>query len=284
MFKEKFVLGVLRVATFLATLCVGLIFFFLLYFSYPLLKSGVIKKLFAVNWNPDYGQFGILPMVLGTFYISGLALLIAVPVGIAFASFLHSFSPRLLRQPLERFVEFMAGIPTVVYGFAGLFLLVPVIRKFLPYSSGLCILSAGIMLSLVIFPTLVLVIKTSFESVPEAEVLMARALGATESQVFWHVILPRAWKGIVSGVVLAAGRAIGDTLIALMLAGNSVAIPHSLFDSARTLTSHIALITAADYDSIQFKTIFLCGLLLFFISLLNISFLKILQKIRGGHF
>lgn len=278
--KERTVKGIFLLSFILAGSFSALIFFFLFYFSMPLLTSGLMGKFLINNWNPDNNVIGIYPMMVGTGCIAGLSLLMAAPMGIGLAAFIHVFAPKPLGRLFRWIVELMAGIPTVVYGFAALFLLVPAIRMVFKYGTGLCVLTASLMLALLILPTIVLIAEDGFKAVPEHHILAARALGATSVETFFYVILPGARQKLVSAVVLGAGRAVGDTLIALMLAGNALALPESLLDPARTLTSHIALVTAADYESLSFKAIFACGLVLFVFSAWNVLFLRFMERIK----
>lgn len=272
--------GILSICILLAGSISALIFFFLLYFSLPIISSGLMGRFLTSGWEPDNQVIGIFPMILGTVYIAGLAIFWATPIGIGLAAFIQVFAPRPLGRLLRWTVEFMTGIPTVVYGFAALFILVPVIRRIFSYGTGLCVLTASLMLGLLILPTIVLIAQDRLAAVPRSYPLAAQALGATPIQIFLYVLLPGAWRGLVSAVVLGAGRAAGDTLIALMLAGNAVALPGSILDPARTLTSHIALVTAADYESLSFKAIFACGLVLFVFAAWNILFLRTIERVK----
>ncbi len=257
---------------------------FMLFFSFPLFKGGDITQFFRLEWNPYEGEFGILPMMAGTGFIAFLALFIATPFGLGCAALISVFSKGSSGWFLRKVVEFMTGIPTVIYGFVAIFLLVPFIREIFERGTGMCVLSASIMLALLILPTIVLFLSDAFNSVPRNYIEAADSLGATPAQKLVYVIIPYAWKGMISGLVLAAGRAVGDTLIALMIAGNALQIPTGLDDAARTLTSHIALIIASDYESPEFKSIFLCGLILFAFTTLivlimrSLGYFKILGK------
>ena len=204
----------------------------------------------------------------------------ATPIGIGLAAFIQVFAPKPLGKILRWTVEFMTGIPTVVYGFAALFFLVPAIRRIFSYGTGLSVLTASVMLALLVLPTITLIAQDRLAAVPKSQVLAALSLGASRMETFLHVLLPGAWRGLISAVVLGGGRAVGDTLIALMLAGNAVALPGSLLDSARTLTAHIALVTAADYESLSFKAIFVCGLVLFIFAGSNIVLLRFVEKLK----
>jgi phosphate transport system permease protein len=261
-----------------------LILSFMIFFSFPIFKGGDIAAFFTLGWNPYEGKFGILPMMAGTGIIASLALFIATPFGIGCSALISVFSKGSSGRFLRKVVEFMTGIPTVIYGFVAIFLLVPFIREIFEKGTGMCVLSASIMLALLILPTIVLFLSDAFNSVPKGYIDAADSLGATPAQKLVYVIIPYAWKGIISGLVLAAGRAVGDTLIALMIAGNALQIPTGLDDAARTLTSHIALIIASDYESPEFKSIFLCGLILFVFTTLivlimrSLGYFKILGK------
>ena len=278
--KERAVRRALSLAALIAGSISALIFFFLLYFSLPIISSGLIGEFLTRGWDPDNGVLGIFPMIVGTVYIAGLAMIWVTPIGIGLAAFIQLFAPKPLGKILRWTVEFMTGIPTVVYGFAALFFLVPAMRRIFSYGTGLSVLTASVMLALLVLPTITLIAQDRLASVPKSQVLAALSLGASRMETFLHVLLPGAWRGLISAVVLGAGRAVGDTLIALMLAGNAVALPGSLLDSARTLTAHIALVTAADYESLSFKAIFVCGLVLFIFAGSNIVFLRLVEKLK----
>ena len=278
--KERVVRRALSLGALIAGSISALIFFFLFYFSLPILSSGLIGQFLTHGWDPDRGVLGIFPMIVGTVYIAGLAMIWVTPIAIGLAAFMELFAPKPLAKILRWTVEFMTGIPTVVYGFAALFFLVPAVRRIFNYGTGLSVLTASVMLALLVLPTITLIAQDRLATVPKSQVLAALSLGASQMEMFLHVLLPGAWRGLISAVVLGAGRAVGDTLISLMLAGNAVALPSSLLDSARTLTAHIALVTAADYESVSFKAIFVCGLVLFIFAGWNIVFLRLVEKLR----
>jgi len=236
---------------------------FMILLSLPVLKSGMLWHIFTDPWSPDHGQFGILAMIVGTFYIASLSLLVSFPISLGCSFFIQITNPHGPGRVLKKMVQLMTAIPTVVYGFVGVFLLVPIVRQFFSYGSGMSILSASLMLGILISPTMILFFSQSFARVPKNFLNAVDAMGATPYQKLAYLIIPHAWPGILTGIILAFGRAMGDTLIALMISGNSVMLPSSVLDSARTLTSHIAMIIAADFNSIEFKTIFICGSLLY---------------------
>ncbi|WP_459916052.1 PstC family ABC transporter permease [Desulfocicer niacini] len=243
---------------------------FMAWLSIPVLKASDTLHILTMPWLPDKGQFGIGPMILGSLYISVLSLAIAAPVSFGCAIFIQVTRPGAAGKIFQHLVEAMTAVPTVVYGFVGIFLIVPFIRETFLQGSGMCILSASIMLALVISPTMILIFSQSISNVPLQYTMAVEAMGATPAQTFFMIIVPYAWKGILTGVILGFGRAVGDTLIALMISGNTIDFPGHILDSARTLTAHIALVTAADFDSMEFKTIFVCALALYLMTCLGI--------------
>lgn len=269
-YKEKIIRFLFSSASFLCALMTLSVLGFMILLSLPVLETGMMWKILTDPWSPDHGQFGILSMIVGTFYIAGFSLLIGFPISLGCSFFIQIVQPEGLGRVLKKTVQFMTAIPTVVYGFVGVFLLVPVVREIFSYGSGMSILTASLMLGLLISPTMILFFSQSIARVPQNYINAVDALGGMPIQKLVYVILPHAWPGILTGVLLAFGRAMGDTLIALMLSGNSVMQPASLLDSARTLTAHIAMIIAADFDSIEFKTIFVCGGVLYLMTSLGI--------------
>lgn len=257
--RERFFQALFAGASFLCagvTLCV---LGFMVLLSMPVLESGMLWHILADPWSPDHGQFGILAMMVGTCYIALLSLCLGFPVSLGCSLFIQVTHRTGPGRALKKIVQLMTAVPTVIYGFVGIFLLVPVVRNLFSYGSGMSVLSASIMLGLLVSPTMILLFSQSFAKVPRSHVNAVDALGGTPFQAFWYVIFPRAWPGILTGLVLAFGRAMGDTMIALMLSGNSVMMPWSVLDSARTLTAHIAMMIGTDFDSTAFKTIFVSG-------------------------
>ncbi len=236
---------------------------FMLILAFPILTGGLLMDMLTKPWSPDQGSFGLISMIAGSIYIAFLALTLSFPISLGCSYFIGICNPVGPGKWLIKVVEFMTAIPTVIYGFTGIILLVPIIREWFLKGSGMCILSAAIMLGILISPTMILFFTQSFKMVPPTYLNAVDALGGSSAQKFLHVVLPYSLRGMLTGIILSFGRAMGDTLIALMISGNSVAMPGSILDSARTLTAHIALIIAADFDSIEFKTIFICGILLY---------------------
>jgi phosphate transport system permease protein len=239
------------------------IFGFMVVLGLPLIEGGHAFTLLSKPWMPGSGSYGIYPMIAGTLAIAFLGLAFAFPLSIGCACMVSVLGPRPVSLVLRKVVELMTGIPTVIYGFVGIFLLVPIVRDLFEHGSGMCILTASLMLAILVSPTMILFFSDSFSRVPQSYLTAIDALGGNKVQKLFYVILPCGRNGVVIGLILALGRAIGDTLIALMLAGNATGGPDSLLDSARTLTSHIALVIAADYESLEFKSIFACGMVLY---------------------
>jgi len=239
------------------------IFGFLLYLGLPLFTGGRFLEIVTGSWAPHYGSYGVLPMIAGTVAISLLGILFAFPLSMGCSVLICVVAPGKAGRLLRRIVEAMTGVPTVVYGFIGIFLLVPFVRETFSAGSGMCVLSASLMVALLVSPTMILFFSDGFERVPRSHTDAVLAAGGTKIQSFLHVVLPCSWRSLAAGLTLSLGRALGDTLIALMIAGNAVQVPGSVLDSARTLTSHIALVIAANFDSLEFRAIFACGLILY---------------------
>ncbi len=277
--KERIAENVFFLCTAFSAAAAVSVFVFMVILGLPLFAKGEFFTLISGNWSPRQGMFGVYPMIIGTLSIAGLALLAAFPLSLGCACLIAVLSPKSFGRLLQNIVRLMTGIPTVIYGFVGIFLLVPLIREILGSGSGFSILSASIMLAILISPTMILFFTDSLNAVPISYLNAANALGASKVQKLVYVMLPCAWKGILSGVILSGGRAIGDTLIALMIAGNAIHVPHSITDSARTLTAHIALVIAADYESMEFKTIFTCGIILYVFTILLTVAIRTLEAI-----
>ncbi len=262
-FKEKIPKFIFFSSSILSA---GITFFilgFMIILVFPVFSKGLFFDMLTGPWSPDHGQFGILPMIAGTVCIAGLAVLISFPISLGCSCFIFLVNPGRTGKFFKKTVEAMTAVPTVIYGFTGIFLLVPLVRNLFHNGSGMCILSSAVMLALLISPTMILFFIQSFSLVPKNYLNAVDALGGNMSQKFLYVIIPDAWRGMITGIILSSGRALGDTLISLMISGNSTAFPGSVMDSARTLTAHIALVIAADFDSIEFRTIFLSGICLY---------------------
>ncbi|MFT5880558.1 MAG: phosphate transport system permease protein [Moritella sp.] len=268
-FKTKFPRALFFGSTMVSATAGIAVLIFMVVLGLPIITSGSLLSILTDPWSPDHGKFGIYAMVVGTVYIAALSIIISLPISMGTALFIDVFAPEKLRKALDGAIRLMTAIPTVIYGFVGIFFLVPIVRQ-LGGGSGMGVLTAGSILALLIAPTMIIFFLQSFRNVPKSYLNAIDALGSTPLQKVIHVIIPNAWQGMLTGIILAFGRAMGDTLIALMLSGNAVSLPESIFDSTRTLTAHIALVIAADFHSVEFKTIFICGIILYLITALGL--------------
>jgi phosphate transport system permease protein len=264
-FKENAAQGLLFFCAMASALTVLAIFVFMLALGLPLFAHGGFWEIWTNPWAPLQGLYGLTPMIAGTLWLALSATLMAFPLSLGTSFVIAGLGGRRLRALLTSAVRFMTGIPTVIYGFAGIFLLVPLVREYFG-GPGMSVLTAAVVLAVLISPTMILFFSDSLLAVNPGQVKAARALGADRIQCLLYVMTPQALGGMTSGVILGLGRALGDTLIALMLAGNAVGIPGGFLDPARTLTAHVALVKAADYDSLEFRSIFACGIALYLLT------------------
>jgi len=217
-------------------------------------------------------------MVLGSILLSVSALILAFPVSIGVCCFVHGMGTPTFSKFALRLVKLMTSIPTVVYGFVGVFVLIPFIRNIFHYGSGFSWLAATLALAVLILPTIVLMLHTQFSLIESQVSLTADDLGMTAAQRLLYLVMPASRKGFAAAAVLGYGRAVGDTMIPLMLAGNAPQVPASVFDSIRVMSSHIALVVAADTQSLAYLSLFACGLFLFLNTILINLGLRFLGK------
>ncbi|EKD36864.1 MAG: phosphate ABC transporter permease [uncultured bacterium] len=266
---------IFRLAAFGSGFLTIAVFMMMLFLGWPLLSSGQFFSLLLQKWLPGQGIFGIYPMLLGSLSIALLALCLSLPISLGTAFVAATLATGPWRKFLVTTVRFMAGIPTVIYGFVAVFLLVPFMREQLTGGSGMNILTAGTVLALLIAPTMIVFFVNGLNSVEKSYCLAVDALGGRPVQKLLYLQLPQAWPTMVAGIIMGLGRAMGDTLISLMLAGNSIAVPSTVIDSGRTLTAHIALVIAADFSSMQFKSIFACGMVLYLFTVMVVALLRL---------
>ncbi|MHC1726683.1 MAG: PstC family ABC transporter permease [Syntrophobacteraceae bacterium] len=257
---ERWIEGTLLIATVVATAAILSILFLLLYFSLPLFTEGRIFEVFSPEWQPFGGRYGILPMCAGSLCLSMPAILIALPPAVGICCLTYVLAPGWVGRMLLALIHFMTGIPTVIYGFVSVFLLVPAIRSWFDAGSGFSLLTATLTLSLLILPTIVLVFQARLDQLDPMLRLASEAMGLSGIQQLRHVFIPAAREGLIVAAILGFGRAIGDTLISLMLAGNAAQFPYSFFASVRTLTAHIGLVLATDSRSMAYQSVFASGL------------------------
>jgi phosphate ABC transporter permease protein PstC len=226
-------------------------------------RHGPGRFLLGFDWYPSEKAFGLLPMIVGSFFVTAGALLIGVPTGLACAVVLTQFASKRTARVLKPVIELLAGIPSVVYGFIGIVVIVPLIRDRLG-GPGLSVLAAAVVLGIMILPTVISISVDAFQSVPSSYREGSIALGATVWQTVRMVLFPAARSGIVAAVILGMGRAIGETMAVIMIAGNAAAIPSSPLAPVRTLTSNIAL--EMGYASGEHReALFATGVILFVI-------------------
>ena len=240
-FRENVAKAVFALAAFISIAAVALICLFLFANGIPAMAEiGLPEFLFGNTWRPSSDEFGIFPMIIGSLYVTAGALVIGVPIGILTAIFLSRFAHARFARILGDGVELLAGIPSVVFGFFGLMVIVPFIRDYMP-GRGLSLLAAALILGIMILPTVITVSKSALDAVPRSYYEGALALGADHERSVFFIVVPAALSGIMAAVVLGIGRAIGETMAVVMVAGNQPAIPLSIFDGVRTLTANIVL-------------------------------------------
>ena len=282
--KEGVMQGVFTLCACVSILAVALICIFLFANGVPtLFKIGPLKFLLGTTWKPGNDIFGILPMILGSIYVTAGAILVGVPIGLLTAIYMSKFaSPRINKVMLPA-VQLLAGIPSVVYGFFGMIVLVPAVQTMVksPFfktvlhvksGKGMSLFTAAVLLGIMILPTLISVGEASIRAVPESYYEGALALGATPEETVFKVMLPAAKSGLTAGVILAIDRSIGEAMAVSMVAGNQPIIPDSLFSGVRTLTANIVLEMGYAADMHR-EALLATGVVLFiFILLINLSF------------
>lgn len=266
-------------AACVSILLVALICIFLIANGIPgMAKIGVWKFLSGTAWRPGNNVYGILPMILASCYVTVGALLIGVPAGICTAIFLSRFAGKRLAGFLHPAISLLAGIPSVVYGFFGLVVIVPMIRTLFG-GSGSSLLAACILLGMMILPTIVSVSESALNAVPSSYYEGALALGATHERAVFSVLLPAAKSGVTAAVILGIGRAIGEAMAVMMVAGNRAVIPDSLFRGVRTLTSNIVM--EMGYATDLHREALIATAVVLFVFVLIINLLFSLVKRRG---
>jgi phosphate transport system permease protein len=239
--KEQFVKWVLVAFALSSLLFLFLIFIFILFEGLPLFhKIGLKNIITGFKWAPTKGFFGIFPMIVSSFFVTFGALIIGAPMGLSCAIYLSEYSGKRMKMFLKPALELLAGIPSVVYGFLGVIYIVPLIRNYIG-GSGFSLLATSIILGVMILPTIISISFDSLMSVPKTYREGSFAMGATKWQTIYKVIIPAAKSGILASFILGMGRAIGETMAVIMIAGNALKIPTGILDPLRTLTGNIAL-------------------------------------------
>jgi phosphate transport system permease protein len=278
--REKLVERSLQLVAFSAVAMLALIALFIFHEGVPLVaKIGVWKFIASSRWAPTQGHFGILPMIVGSIEVTVLAIVIGAVMGLACSVFLAEFAPRWSVRILKPMIELLAGIPSVVFGFIGVVVLVPWIRTTFG-GPGFSVLASAIILGIMILPTVIAISLDALQTVPPMYKEGSLALGATRWQTVYRVQLPAARSGIIAGLILGMGRAVGETMAVIMVAGNALTLPTSPLQPVRTLTSNIALemgYASGDHQAALFAT----GMVLFvIIAILNTAALIITRPRR----
>lgn len=275
--KEKLMKVVFLMAACVSITAVVLICIFLFANGVPAIsKIGIFHFLLGKKWKPSNNIFGILPMIVGSLYVTIGALLIGVPVGILTAVFMARFCPKWFYKIMKSAVNLMAGIPSVVYGFFGLVVLVPFVRETFG-GRGMSVLTASILLGLMILPTIISVSEASIQAVPQSYYEGGLALGASHERSVFYTVLPAAKSGIFAGIVLGMGRAVGETMAVMMVAGNQAVIPEKITSGVRTLTTNIVMEMGYSTDLHREALIATAVVLFTFILIINLA-LSLLKR------
>jgi phosphate transport system permease protein len=277
-----------RVAGFSTVGLVILIFLFLAREGLPAFFSVPMSNLFGTRWYPTFDRYGMLPLLLGSLLVTATAIIIALPLGVATAVFVREVAPNWAREILKPMIEVLAGIPSVVLGFFGMTLLAPTIRVGLGVPTGLTAFTGALLLAYMALPTIISVAEDALDAVPKSYRDAGLAMGATQWQTIWRVVVPAARSGILTALMLGMGRAIGETMAVMMVTGNAARMPvtlDSLFMPARTMTATIAAeMGEVATGSSHYHVLFGIGIILFVITfLINLAAASaIFQKRRRG--
>lgn len=268
---ETIITTLVKISGYSAIVFVFMIFYFLVSEGLPSLGEVPLINLFSTRWYPIEDFYGILPLIGGSLIVTLGAAMIAVPIGIGTAIYIAEVAPRSAREVLKPLVEVLAGLPSVVLGFLGILILSPFLRRFLDLPTGLTAFTGSLLLGGIAIPTIVSVAEDALDAVPRSYRDAALALGATQWQTIWRVTLPAARSGVLTGVMLGIGRAIGETMAVMMVTGNAPVLPSglgTLFSPVRTMTATIAAeMGEVARGSIHYHVLFFVGIVLFLISL-----------------
>jgi len=286
--REFFVEQLIRLMGVSAIAFVLLIFLFLIKEGTPALAEVPLSNLLGQRWYPTFDIYGLLPLILGSLLVTVGAIAISLPLGLATAVFIGEIAPEWIREVLKPAVEIIAGIPSVVVGFIGIQLVSPLVRDFLGAPTGLTALTGILLLAYMALPTIISIAEDALDAVPQSYRNAAYALGATQWQTIWRVVLPAARSGVITAVMLGVGRAIGETMTVMMVAGNAARMPlgfDAFFRPVRTMTATIAAeMGEVARGSTHYHVLFIVGLALFLVTfLINLlAAVTIFRRERGG--
>lgn len=262
--------ALIRVLGFSTIGFVALIFLFLLREGLPAFAEVDLSNLFGARWYPTFDLFGTLPLILGSIVVTLTAILIALPLGVATAVFLREVAPNWAREILKPLIEVLAGIPSVVLGFFGMILVAPALREITGAPTGLMAFTGALILAYMALPTIISVAEDALDAVPKSFRDAGLAMGATQWQTIWRVVIPAARSGILMAVMLGMGRAIGETMAVMMVTGNAARMPlglDALFRPIRTMTATIAAeMGEVAHGSPHYHTLFAIGIILFLLT------------------
>ncbi|MCC3373923.1 phosphate ABC transporter permease subunit PstC [Cohnella sp. REN36] len=283
-FNSAFKIACIAAAAFVCLILLSILFF--------MFRTGVLtfqdvsfREFFlSTDWDPENDRYGALLFIFGTFALTGLTLLFSVPFSVIIAIFLAEMTPAWLRNLLRPVLDLLVGIPSVVYGFLGMTLLVPLLRDLTGHELADGLLAASIVLTIMVLPTISRISDDAITAVPKKYRDASYALGSNRLQTIVRVVLPAAGRGIMYAVILGMARAIGETMAVVMVIGNTAQIADSLFKPTAVLTSNIVMqISSVEFDSTWNYALYMMGFLLLVISLLMIVVMRFLQRKGGGH-
>ena len=270
--KEGIMHALFLICACVSILAVVLICVYLFASGVPAIgEIGVTDFLFGTKWKPSSGYYGIFPMIIGSILVTGIAVVIGVPIGILCAVCMSHYCPKKLYRFVKPAINLLAGIPSIVYGFFGLVVIVPIMKELFG-GSGKSLLTAGILLGIMILPTVIKTTESSLNAVPKSYYEGALALGATHERSVFFASLPAAKSGILAAIILGVGRAIGETMAVILVAGNQTVIPKSITSGIRTLTSNIVM-EMGYAGGLHREALIATGVVLFvFILIINLCF------------
>lgn len=279
--QEKIFKGIFALCALLSIFAVLMICFFLFANAIPTITQiGLFDFIFGLDWYPTEEIFGIFPMIVGSIYVTALAILIGVPLSVLSAIYLSRFASKKEQKYILPAVELLGAIPSVVYGFFGLVIIVPLLATTFSGIPGKSVLAAALILSIMILPTIILVSKAAIDALPQSYYEGALALGASKERSVFFALIPAAKSGILASIILGVGRAIGEAMAVIMVAGNQALIPTSVLEGVRTLTTNIVLEMGYAQDLHREVLIANAVALFVFILLINTCFNALKKEVK----